>query len=315
MRKLLLIIIIVLFTIGCEEDFDPKGEFRQEYVLSSIIRVDTSYQICTLSKSYDVDGYDPYENTTDPTIDEAFVRLWYKDTVFIMRDTVVERTDLSRYSDSIRYFYLDNFQPELNQELEIEALLTNGKRLRAFTTLPNQFIFTAGSDVSIPSTEDEDFISIKWETGSNRMIYNNRLYIYYYENNNKTEVKRKAVPISFINTEEGEVPYFPIPTRDKAAVYSRSEFDRALKEISEGVESKEQFTIINAYVDILLYDENLSGYYLSTLEGTDGFSVRLDASDFSNVIGGFGVFGSYFRTGKYMHIDEDYIRSFGYKPL
>ena len=65
-------------------------------------------------------------------------------------------------------------------------------------------------------------------------------------------------------------------------------------------------------VQLIVYDPNLSTYYSSMQEATDGFTVRLDQPDYSNVTGGFGIFGSYVRTELKVKFTKEYLKTFGY---
>ena len=65
-------------------------------------------------------------------------------------------------------------------------------------------------------------------------------------------------------------------------------------------------------LELYVFDRNLSGYYASVGKIGDSFSIRLDEIDFSNVEGGFGVFGSYISQKLAIAFDEEYINSFGY---
>src|SRR5512146_1748833 len=106
---LLFLIFGLLINYSCEVNFSPKGEFQQKYILTCVIRGDTSVQTATISKSYNVDGYDPYANTTDPFLKDAYIRIWAGDNVYFMKDTSIARADTSRYKGLFHFFYLKDF--------------------------------------------------------------------------------------------------------------------------------------------------------------------------------------------------------------
>jgi hypothetical protein len=90
--------------------------------------------------------------------------------------------------------------------------------------------------------------------------------------------------------------------------------NRAMTELSAGDENKGDYFILRAFFEIMVYDKNLSGFYLRTKKEPDSYSIRLDESDFTNIDGGLGVFGSYNKGGVGVLFTEDYVRSFEYKP-
>jgi len=135
-KSLLFISIWITFS-SCEENFSPAVDYRQTYALSCIIRGDTTLQVATLFSSYDLESGDPYQNHA---YDGAEIRLWYKDTVYWFKDSLIS---YPRYSDSVlKFYYLDNFRPLGNGEpLEIEAMLKNGKRLKGSCVTPSGLQF------------------------------------------------------------------------------------------------------------------------------------------------------------------------------
>ena len=53
-----------------------------------------------------------------------------------MRDTVIARTDPSRYGDSVRYYYNPDLKPGPGKVIEIDALLPNGLLLQSESKTP-----------------------------------------------------------------------------------------------------------------------------------------------------------------------------------
>jgi len=312
--KIILFLSLLLIFISCEDNFNPKNEYQEKYVLNCIVRADTTMQMAILTKSYDVQGYNPYENTTDPTLEGAYVRIWYQDTVYTLRDSIVDRIDTTRYNTPIKIYYTDNFKPVINSELEIEALLPNGRRLRAFTRTPQTFKFNYGSDSVIP-TEGKDEVTVGWFTGSNKVIYLPKLTVLWYKKNEGIQnIRKLIIPLDYIENGGETIKYFPPADKAAGISYKMSVIERALNEISQGDENKENYYIVLARLEVITMDENLASYYSSTSIGGDNFSVRLDEADFSNVQGGYGIFGSYLKQATIISFDSDYIRSLGYKP-
>jgi hypothetical protein len=63
-----------------------------------------------------------------------------------------------------------------------------------------------------------------------------------------------------------------------------------------------------------MLDRNLSAYYSSVAKIGDSFSLRLDEVDFSNIEGGFGIFGSLNVQKLVMFFREGYLEeNFGYR--
>ena len=84
-----------------------------------------------------------------------------------------------------------------------------------------------------------------------------------------------------------------------------------LNTISEG-KNKNNFVILSAILEIKVFDKNLSAYYLSVGRLVDDYSIRLDSREFSNIQGGFGIFGSYYNQKMAIVFDDEYLKILGY---
>jgi hypothetical protein len=92
---------------------------------------------------------------------------------------------------------------------------------------------------------------------------------------------------------------------------------RALEEISAGDPNKDNYNILQSPAfELIALDLNLSRYVSSTNQTFDDLTVTVNESDFTNIEGGLGVFGSYTKK-KYNRIkfQPGYIESFGYNFL
>jgi hypothetical protein len=322
MRKKILLLfglISLIINYSCEENFSPKGDFQQKYILNCIIRADTSLQTATLSKSYNVSGYDPYINTEDPFLSKALIRLWQGDSVYFMKDSSIARTDTSRYDAQLHFFYLDNFLLRNQKDLEIEAILPDGKTLSARTTLPDpvewNFSNINSGDTntfSIPSATN-DYFTFRWYESSSLGWYLARFIVIYSKTvNGVEEIKRVVVPQKYENVSGQVKAVYPAPTKNLIATFQNSALDSVFNQISAGDPNKARYKIYGGIFQLLVFDQNLSKYYSSTNGYLDDYTVRLDQTDFTNVQGGLGIFGSFIKQQRGNLIDADYIRSFGY---
>jgi Domain of unknown function (DUF4249) len=315
------ITVIMLINYSCEENFSPKGNFQQKYILNCIIRGDTSLQTATISKSYNVNGYDPYANTNDPFLANAYIRIWVGDNVYFMKDSSITRTDSSRYNTPLHFFYCDNFQAGINKDLEIQAILPDGKTLEAQTTIPDpvQWNFTNvdTSDTNafrIPSLGN-DYFSFNWYQGSSNGWYLPRFVVIYAKVVNGVEERHEiTVPERYENIGGNIEPVYPSPNRNVSSSFQNNALDSIFNQISAGDPDKSHYKIYGGIFELLVFDDNLSKYYSSTNGFLDDYTVRLDENDFTNINGGLGIFGSYLFEKRGALIATEYITSFGYIP-
>lgn len=309
--KFLLILITVLALSSCEEDFSPVVEYNQSYSLSCIIRGDTTLQVATLFSSFDLANGDAKSN---PAYEGAELRLWYKDTVYWFKDSVVS---FPRYSDStLKFYYLDNFQPtDEDEPLEIEALLKGGKRLKGKCTTPGRLMFNTSETSKVIPPVNTSGVNFLWETDAEVSgYYVGRLRFKYFQDINGVNViKYKEIPLNYISNNGEFVAIYPKPSKAVSTIYDSSAVTHALEEISEGDPNKSKYKIFDtAIFEVLALDENASRYYSSTLQD-NSFTVNVNELDYTNIEGGYGVFGSINREEIEIKFVPGYLMSFGYE--
>ncbi len=310
---LLILFSFALLDYSCNNAFDPNAPFRERYVLTGIMRSDTTLQVVTLTRSYEPsDGINPLSNTQDPAIVGAQVNLWYKDTLYEMRDTTLVRIDTSRYKDSVHCYYVNNLKPEENQYVDIEALLPNGRLLQSTTQLPEVSpvgFFDENSDKNIPPT-GKDFIYVSW-TSLPGIIYSPRAYITYYTAGSSVE-KHLQLPLFFINEGGKQSPVYSNQSNINFVSINMATIAQYLDELPQGG-SKKDFSIAGLSVEVIVYDQNLSTYYLSMQTNKNSFTVSLDNPDFTNIQGGYGIFASYERTVYKLKFTYTYLKALGFE--
>jgi hypothetical protein len=303
-----LLIAAASFTFyACEEDFFLKTDYKPRYSLNCIIRADTSVHVATITKSYMVDGFDPYENMEDPFLSGADIRLWQKDNVYFFSDTLFQRKDTLRYSFLQKAFIMKNFVPAENDLLEIKAILDNGKVLEASTVIPKKVKWDSSSTFIIPVENNADF-PVSWLRHANANWFMLRLQIRYKKDGPGSSTESVIVPLRY----NGNTPVYPFTTKNSGFTFQWSAFNRTMQELSNGQPDKSKIIVFGILVELLVLDENLSKYF-SNLNGfMDDYTIQVDQTDFSNVKGGLGIFGSYIKQISGIQINQDYVRSFGY---
>jgi len=304
-------IILILLSASCEESFSPKGDFREKFILYSIINVDSSFQTAVLQRSYSIDGFDPYVNEDDPLISGADIRLRQGDYVFFMHDTTIERSDTSRYNTLFKLYYTNEFFVSGNDSLEIIATLPDGKKLYGITALPERVEFNNSVSDHIIPPEDKDRFTIAWYNEDSRTWFLPKFVFYYTKNGIRYE---KEVPTEYV-TENGKWrPVYPEITGSDMINFRISALDSAFRQISEGDPDKTAYEIFGGVLTLLVFNDHLSNYYSTSNGFLDDYTVRIDEADYTNIEGGLGIFGSFLKQRTGVLFTEEYIRSFGYTP-
>lgn len=307
---------MVLTLASCDQSLNPKGDYYEKYVLNCILQGDTTLQIALISHSYDVQGFDPYKNTTDPVIADADLRLWYNDSVFVFRDSVVSRLGDSRYDDSLKIYYLKDIHIDFNKSIEIEALLPNGRRLNSSTTSAKEIIFDDENSSKVIPPVNTNKVYIGWNINSQNEFYLPKFIVTYFKKiNGQSERHTFEIPLGY-NQESGNyIPFYSRVSNQSSVSYDPEDIKRALLSISEGDADKSNYSVlINNHVNVFALDQNLARYYSANGQDND-FTVRLDESDYSNINGGFGVFGSYVLKSYTIRFTPEFITELGYTPV
>lgn len=308
----LIIIFIVFISYSCNNNFDPNAPFRERYVLNGIIRSDTSLQVITITHTYRPPESDPNSYTDSPYIEGAEVNMWYKYKLYELRDTVLQRNDTSRYKGPVHCYYVNNLRPEPNEYVDIEALLPNGLLLQSTTKTPDadSLNFFNYSDDKIIPPQKGNVLNITWEP-LNNVLFDPKIEILYYKSGD-TNPHFKEVPLLYYNDNGTETPVFPKASTTSVITLDMSTVATALKEISEGDASKSNYSIVEMEVVVITYDQALATYYSSIQPPSNNFTVTLDEPDYSNIQGGYGIFGSYVKRIHRLTFTSDYLQQFGY---
>lgn len=314
MKKILITILVSfgLFISSCEDNLNPFFEKEDTFILNCVLKNDRAFQTALLSKSYFVDNFDPNSYNEDQSIKDAYIRIYFEDSVKIFRDTIVTKSDNS--ANTITSYFNDDFNTKPNTEYSLEAVLKDGRKITSTTTTPKTVSFKYTSDALIPPP-NKSSIRVSWNTEEAKLYTSARFKFIYFKKENGVDVRyEKEVPRAYA-LENGEYKaYYPEPSYDNSITVEMNAFDRSLREISEGDPNKENYTILAFILEILVYDKNLTAYYASKTELGESFSITTNESDFSNINGGRGIFGSYIKQRKAVKFTLDYIHSFGYTP-
>ena len=308
-------LILASLFFSCDNNFDPKGELKENYSLYFVINADTAFQVATIKKSYDVDGFDPYTNLVDPSVLGARIELLQDNQVFTFRDSTIAPNEKWRYDTPIPFYYLNNFQPESRKEITINATLPDGTVLSSQISTPGRFrLFPTLSSRFIDL--ERRFIDITWDNFGEDVFFDLKLILDYYKMEQDTLTPYTVeVPINFVNDSNGNLsPVYPIITGSPFIRYRTDSFSTLLSEISKGDTAKSNYFIDRQVrLEVISMSSGLATYISSISTFEDGYSVRTQAPQYTNVEGGTGVVGMYFANEISLILSIELIAEFRYK--
>lgn len=321
----ILLVLAFVFVNSCEENFSIKDDYTEEYILNCIIQGNSEFQTAAILRSFNVEGFNPESDSSNPFVSGAKITLQYNDTTYEFRDTVMASLVEQRFNGSLKLYYVDNFKSHIvNRDMQIKAELPNGQVLTAESNLPIEFALDFrqdGATYYIPPRDPKvSNINIFWQAVdvTYYQYYLPKLRIDYEYEKNRTKIKKFVeVPFNKDTLDQVEYFYYPKPSRAFSISYPMVMIDRAMKKImeDENITDPSKITVNRwASIKVLAMNDKLAGYYFAGLS-ENPYTIRIDNITYSNINGGFGIFGSSWIEETRLRIADDYINSFGYNVI
>jgi hypothetical protein len=305
-----LTVLMFLTMFGCQQQFEPNGAYDERLVIYAILRMDTDTQYVRVYSTYDPHKHNPLTHSTDTEVTDATVIVSDGTKMVQFHDTLVVRADTTTvYGTAMHTYVAYNLKPSSGKvyTLTVDSP-SKGKVNAAVETFIAGNIYLTGNiykTLSAPKEPTEDTaIVVRLKLGPKAPAYIARFMIRY----------RQLVGTTWI-TKTIEVPYFVQQREswnDYTALYP-SILPRGFNATSD-IEGEEIASFsIEAYVSTIRYlrysvgasrlefigayftlnqvDQGVYAYYSSTHQVSDKISIRLDQIDYSNISGGYGLFG------------------------
>lgn len=300
MRKSAIFLLFGLFvSSGCDVPFSPKGDYTQKVVVYSTLDATKSPQFARVYFTYNVEGFDPTQNTTDPQVRTASVVV--VDEVgrrYAYKDTLMKRDTSARYSSEVVAYYTRDLIPSSGKRYSLEITIPQYGKATASVTVPEPYvIYVNGSrarSVLADSTNPCNCIEVSLFGGQGAKGHLTRFYVdYTFKKKGEQGVNlRREVPISRGGSADGSVVFvYPQPDRGTYVTFSKQLFFDIVADILRTDPSAEIDVKGVTFISYAM-EPNLYNYYLIAHGFGDPFSVRLDLPDFSNIQNGLGVFGA-----------------------
>jgi hypothetical protein len=331
----------ILFTLlflsleSCNSDFNINAPRQDVYVLNCIVRSDTSVQYALISKNYFTEnGTIPPPNSIDQNIKGATIRIYYNDSVFVMRDTTVQLLN-SGSTAVVDCYYVKNLILSANKVIRIQAAVPGGDTLISTIQIPQisypktSWTFPQADPPPLPtepflpnqgSYSTRPSYDWSWEgtaPGGTSIMSLPRLEVYYKHYEQGASVTKKAlVPLAFYFASDGNGNLLPVNVDlsfRTSCITLLETVNKAMQDISGDDPNKENYAITNVVFSVMCLDPALSRYYSAYNTYSTDFTVKLRQTDFSNIVGGKGIFGACYKFAKPLTVDSLYIRSFGYR--
>ena len=318
-----LVIIPFIILVSCSEDFNVNAPYENEYVLNCILRNDSDIQYAVISQNKITEnGIAPTTNITEQYIQGADIKIFYNDSVFVMRDTTILLNDSGNFIP-VNCYYTKKLMIAPDKVITISATLLDGRIIKSTVKVP-QIAFSDFSTI-FPQAFQSGYATIpnydwSWVGDGEEVtdIINLPQLVIYYKKSEGGKYISKSITVPlvlyYVSDEQGNLsPVYVDFSFDTFCSTSLKEVNSAMQEISGDDPYKGNYIINKVCFNVISLDPDLSRFYSAYKTYSADFTIKLRQTDYSNIEGGRGIFGAYYIFSQELSINSDYITSFGYK--
>jgi hypothetical protein len=285
-RAISIIVLLSLVLAGCNQPFEPNGPVNNTLVLYGILSSRTDTQYVRLSSTF---GALPA-----PDIRNASVTVAGGGQVIAFRDTTVFWRDAEGAFSPTNVYVAYNAPVSGNVEYRLQASTPSGLTASASLTALSQPFFS----LKPGATRGFFVLTRQFKTLSGAAILH--FYLdYFVLVNNGWELHTEEVPSrSYVDAGGNDAFEYPSfsPVATLAAAGNDVSIDSTLLTITKARVFDKFRPAPLVYLDVRFIvtqiDDFLYDYYYLNNGAVDNSTIRLDVPDFTNIRGGYGVFGS-----------------------
>lgn len=283
---------------GCNEPFTPQAPFKEQLVVYGILTEYSDTQYVRLHRTYNPPDYDPYKRTEDLAVPNAVVEVSDGVTMYQFVDTILVRQDKSRYTSDILAYIAFPFRILAGRRYTLFVQTSEGLSATAEMNVPRSGFVSVQSLTSVFRPGRSDVVAFA-DLGEFTAGYIVRFFINYEVFENSAWVAKKLeipVSISYPGTAAESINY-PVLVRRSTGESQAFQKD-AYKEIlyrlvGEIVNAGKTYRFTTAVFTSTQVENHLYDYYNVASGFRDPYSIRSDLPNYTNIVGGVGVFGSF----------------------
>jgi hypothetical protein len=290
---IILVLLQVFLCLSCNEPFSPKGPFQEQLVVYSVLSNDRDLQYVRVYSSYDVPAYDPFANKADNAITGAQVVISSGKETHVFRDTLLPRSDTSRYKTPI-HAYVSNWRAQQGQVYDLRVNAGGKTSDGVAVGLPskpvkleliNAYILDDSSDSKAPG-------AVYFSAQVNQLAkgFACKMWIEYLVS---TAAGWKSERIEVMSDILTLIPVISRNQNNSVWFYrSKAAYEYTLHRVLDG-HPGQKITFKKVVFKLLQLEHNMYDYYNIVHGFQDPFTIRFDEPDYTNLSNGFGLFGAY----------------------
>jgi hypothetical protein len=302
---LLVALVLGLLLASCDQSFDPRAELDNEIVVFSLLSTDRNAQFVRVESSYMPPDFNPLSYTGNSSQGDAFVSIKAPNGIFQFRDTLLPRSDTSRYKFPLRAYVLNPFIPQRGKTYQVLVQSPTRGQVTSTVIIPDQTIISISAEMfdvlAHPDRYGPDVpVVYTIQLSQNAKAYVGRLLLCFDVLKGSEWIEEQAeIPIlsSDSSSYSLDLPRYPrfasIPSTSQVGLLYRNGYYKAI--INKLNEKYHSTKVIFKWTTLRLLqaDRHLYEYYTVTHGSDDPYSIRLDQPMVSSISGGLGMVGAY----------------------
>lgn len=313
--KFCLIMLIILIMMSCSESLDPNGPYVEKKLLYGVLSTQTNKQSIILSKSYKASENEP--NLNEQWLKECEMMVWFEDYVKIFKPEIVIDEDINGNKTEKIVFTHPNFEVSKGETYEIWARFPDGKQLSAKTTVPNIDKFYIADRTSndykqlssINPNKNKKYYFVWTGTEINTVSYYELNLRYYVIHNNEKTLRKIRIPSHYVKNGNNYIPQYVKPGTINVGVFDVDVLPELLAQIKKSSPPNSNIELKDIFMDLIIYDDELSDYYFSTGNYAGSIPIEVDQPAHNNIKNGVGLFGSIYFRQRAIIFDDIYLRT------
>lgn len=316
MKLFAFILLSVLPVIGCDKPFTPMGPYEERLVVFGILTNTSDTQYVRVFKTYNPPGVNPLENVIDQAIRGAEVSVTQGSSSMRYQEIAVSRIDTSRYSGNIVAYAAYPFRIQPGRIYDLSVTSQQLGRIGSTVTVPERGRLHVMNSYVLKGlgAEDEDLVVLAYIRYATRGLMI-RFYLDYEVPVDNTWIRQRTEMPNQVRVFDDTVKLFGFPKLERRVSTAshpakeeleKSDFSKiAYFERLNDLQARysRNLRVIGALFVLTQVEQSLYTYYNLANGFQDSYSIRTDLPDWSNIKGGYGVFGAMVEDSAYVNLD------------
>lgn len=287
---------------GCDQSFNPKAPFKEKLVVFSLLSNDRNIQFVRVQTNYDVSGFDPSENSSDKAVLGASVIFTEAGNSFRLRDTLVRGSDSSRYAGLVHAYVASPYEIEYGKRYDLSVQSAQHGIVAGSVVVPDRPVISVAPGMLIFTDATQFGVDARFYLVANLSPltkgYLGRVFLDYQVRLDSGWIDgRIEVPYHVIYDTLGVfLADYPKVTRAYTNLMSIGfrivHYYKVKQKVIEKYLPHDVY-FRRVVFRVMQLEQGFYDYFNAVNGFRDPHSIRVDAPEYSNVVGGIGLLGAY----------------------